>query len=49
MWNDFWIGVVNFIIKNVMSDDYSDKLHLLIQQGLYHADNGNGPYIITKD
>ncbi len=46
--DNFWIGVSNFIIRHFVSKEHSKKLDDIIKQGLYHADNGNGPYIIRR-
>lgn len=37
--------VCNFMINNVAEPEYRENLHLLIDQGMYHAETGEGPFL----
>lgn len=41
--------VCDFMLQHVATPDYGHKLDTLIKQGLFHADTGEGPYLVHND
>jgi hypothetical protein len=40
--------ICNWTLRWVSKKDYREKIALLIDQGLYHADTGAGPFLVRR-